>query len=427
MTLKQNNTTTSWSTVADLRKQIQRLWDRGELLRLSQATVFASNSPDNEAAVVEFPRRLTVKKPTSKQASEQFAQVREWIRSLAQCKFIRIEYRETKHQVLGKNELPNAVWVDSLDDALSFISCSAEAKRFSALCSVIVEHDVRLLEWLYKRPLKALELLAVMEKLMQVHSKMLATPKPGIYLRQLSVPGVDTKFIEQHRDTLAEWLDLTLPESAIDNDYRGIKGFTLRYGFKDKPIRLRMRSLDGRYPFPDFAREPSSANALTEVMAQADVTLDISVLGQLQPTHTRVLITENEINYLALPDMRSTLALFGAGYGWSSMQEIPWLQALEIFYWGDIDTHGFAILDDLRGYLPQVQSLLMDRDTLLAHEALWGQESSPTGRPLARLTDAEQAVYQALVSNRYGDAVRLEQEQLNFAAVAEVLADLDRF
>ena len=81
-----------------------------------------------------------------------------------------------------------------------------------------------------------------------------------------------------------------------------------------------------------------------------------------------MLITENEINYLSLPDLKATLALFGAGYGWQSLQEISWLQSVEVLYWGDIDTHGFAILNDLRAHVPHVESLLMDRESLLAHE-----------------------------------------------------------
>ncbi|NOR71388.1 MAG: hypothetical protein GQ532_17115, partial [Methylomarinum sp.] len=33
-------------------------------------------------------------------------------------------------------------------------------------------------------------------------------------------------------------------------------------------------------------------------------------------------------------------------------------------YWGDLDTHGFAILSRLRHYYPQVKSILMDEKTL---------------------------------------------------------------
>ena len=44
---------------------------------------------------------------------------------------------------------------------------------------------------------------------------------------------------------------------------------------------------------------------------------------------------------------------------------------------GDIDTHGFAILDRLRAWLPQTRSVLMDRDTLLAHRDRWVTEDRP--------------------------------------------------
>ena len=96
-----------------------------------------------------------------------------------------------------------------------------------------------------------------------------------------------------------------------------------------------MRSLDALYLFPGFAERlhpelPESAEESRASSAQADVTLDISLISRLRPPHKRVLITENEINYLSLPDLKATLALFGAGYGWQSLQEISWLQSVEV-------------------------------------------------------------------------------------------------
>ena len=41
-----------------------------------------------------------------------------------------------------------------------------------------------------------------------------AHPRPGLYLRQVDIPGVDTKFIEDQRGLLAELLDLVLPARA---------------------------------------------------------------------------------------------------------------------------------------------------------------------------------------------------------------------
>ncbi len=43
------------------------------------------------------------------------------------------------------------------------------------------------------------------------------------------------------------------------------------------------------------------------------------------------------------------------------LAQADWLARCQVSYWGDIDTHGFAILDQLRTYIPHAHSLLMDR------------------------------------------------------------------
>jgi hypothetical protein len=63
----------------------------------------------------------------------------------------------------------------------------------------------------------------------------------------------------------------------------------------------------------------------------------------------------------------------------------------------------------------------MDRETLLFHRAHWSVEHTPTRRPLAHLSDAEQALYQDLISDVYGIGVRLEQERVRFSKVQAAL------
>ena len=93
----------------------------------------------------------------------------------------------------------------------------------------------------------------------------------------------------------------------------------------------------------------------------------------------------------------------------------------EVIYWGDIDTHGFAILDRLRAWLPQARSVLMDRQTLLAHRDRWGTEDRPACSALTRLTAEEQDLYADLVADAMGERVRLEQERIDWAWVEERL------
>ena len=92
-----------------------------------------------------------------------------------------------------------------------------------------------------------------------------------------------------------------------------------------------------------------------------------------------------------------------------------------MYYWGDIDTHGFWILDQLRAVVPHAASLLMDRHTLMEHRELWGTEQSPHRRDLDRLTTDERDIYDDLRDNRIGPKIRLEQERIRFSAVQRAL------
>ena len=90
-------------------------------------------------------------------------------------------------------------------------------------------------------------------------------------------------------------------------------------------------------------------------------------------------------------------------------------------YWGDIDTHGFAILNHLRSILPNVCSLLMDRATLHAHEAQWGHELMPTRRNLSKPHSDERALYDDLRDNVIRSHPRFEQERTAFHLVVEAI------
>jgi hypothetical protein len=60
----------NWTSPADLRAQVQKLWERGDIL----ASLVTGESL--------FPRRLPLKCPTSAEMSEHFDAVRAWISAL---------------------------------------------------------------------------------------------------------------------------------------------------------------------------------------------------------------------------------------------------------------------------------------------------------------------------------------------------------
>ena len=389
----------NWTGSRELRVQLQRCWDRGELL----AGLVSGESG--------FPRRMTIKGPTSAQMVDDFDKVRDWISDLRALQHYRIEMREFRHRVLGNNEVPTAVWVETLDDALAILGKTHEARRFSNLVDTTLQRQPALLEWLAHKPRKALALADVWNQLLDIVDWIRQHPRPGVYLRQIDIPGVHSKFIETHRGILLQWLDRLLPPGAVNRNSSGVSGFVSRYGFRDKPQRIRLRALD-------------PAHAVLPGAADADITLDAESFASLTPTVSRVFITENEINYLAFPPVPDSLLIFGAGYGFDVLAQAVWLVRCQVFYWGDIDTHGFAILDQLRASLPHAHSLLMDRGTLLAFESQWGKEEKQTLRDLSRLNKEERALYDDLRDNRLGKNLRLEQERIGFGWVENALTKL---
>jgi hypothetical protein len=177
-------------------------------------------------------------------------------------------------------------------------------------------------------------------------------------------------------------------------------------------LRIRLKLLD-----PSIALMPGAGDADITVTQAA-----FEQLGSPLSAVRRVFITENEINYLTFPPVANSLVIFGAGYGFEVLAQAQWLHQRHIHYWGDIDTHGFAILDQLRAQFPHVQSLLMDQATLLAHADHWGEEPQPVLRDLPRLTAQEGEVYNLLRDNRLRPRLRLEQERIGFSWVQGALA-----
>ncbi|MGH8663230.1 MAG: DUF3322 domain-containing protein, partial [Burkholderiales bacterium] len=242
----------SWTTPGDLRTQLRRLWDRGELLRAAG---------DGQ---VRFPLRLMLKGPGSAELSAQFEAVRAWIAELSATAQVRIEWREVNHRVLGLQRVPQSVWVDDRQTALALIGKRAEANRYDTLVEATRARQPELLPWLARRPLHALALADDFERLLGVVAWIVLHPQPGVYLRQIDVPGVHSKLIEQNRGVLSEWLDLVLPAQAIRSERSGIAQFSERYGFLGKPVRIRFRVLDARLalisgpPHPDLTLDAES-------------------------------------------------------------------------------------------------------------------------------------------------------------------------
>lgn len=386
-----------------LKKKALRPWSDGRFLRAWLA---------GESL---FPLEIPLSPPSGNQISQQFSTVRQWIQAIETSSRektgtgYRVSYRAVNHRLLGHQQLPDRIRFETETDWLGYIGKKRDFDRFQQITETTRVALPALIPFLLEKPLSGLDHAANWDRLLAVCNWFVAHPRPKLYIRQLDILGVETKFIEANKKIIAELLDRVLDDSAMDPTVTGFSGhgFERRFGLDyDKP-GVRLRILD-----PVLAPD-----GLT------DLTLPAPDLATRDFGAQTVFITENKINGLCFPQVPGALVIFGLGYGIEMLAEIDWLKEKRIVYWGDIDTHGFAILSRIRGYFPQTESFLMDKDTLEAHRDLWGQEDEIKRflGGLANLTGPEQALFTDLKSDRFGYAVRLEQERIGYSRLMAAL------
>ena len=375
-----------WTSLPQVRAKLLARWDSGEFLR----EALAPSSP--------FPMRIPLKHPQGKSLGEDFVAAQLWVKTIssaAEKARLTLEWMDINHRQLGRNQLPVAVLFESLDALLRWLGHWTVAQQFIQCSQTVCAVFPTLMPWVIKNPHLVLQLDDKLQRLMAVLAWRLQHSQPGIYLRQLSLPGIDTKFLETHQKILSAWFDLVLPEHEI---IQASNSFAMRYGFKSKPTQVRFRLLDERL----------------YIHGLSDLTIPDIDFCRLQIDVDTIFVIENDITGLVFPACPRAMVLFGRGYGFDFLSQATWLHNKRIFYWGDIDTHGFAILSQFRGYFPQTTSLLMNTPTLLTHQAHWTTETKPSRAELVNLTTAERTLYQGLQSNKWGENVRLEQEYILF-------------
>lgn len=389
----------NWTSPVDIRNQLERQWSNGRLLtaRLSGESL--------------FPLVLGIKKPGPADLAERFNEVRAWIKELEngskhQIGFgYEIDWAVRNHRQLGRNKVPTRIVVSTESDALCLLNRSADACSFHELADRILKAFPSLRTWVIRHPLVVIGCAADWGSILEVLAWFCSNPMSGLYLRQVEVAGVDTKFIEDRKALFVELLDLV--RSPEGSDVQSAT-FEQRFGLRQKASMIRFRLLDESL----------------YIQGLSDLAVPSTDFARLALNAHTVFITENEINGLAFPKVPASLVIFGLGYGLERLSQAIWLADKRIYYWGDIDTHGFAMLDRLRSLFPDVRSFLMDRETLMRHRDSWVEEFEPYGRPLGRLTGDERALFEDLRCNSFGSHVRLEQERIPFGCIAAALREL---
>jgi hypothetical protein len=370
----------SWTTVGDIRRKVKSRWDDGSLL---QAHAAGAPFPD-----VDVP----IRRPRPSEVGDRLGEVQAWVATLTagsrSARHYTLQLTPIGGRLIGRNELPSRAIVTSYDQAWALLDVGPQVAVYDEVLAS-AEPVPAIREWVGRHPHKAIGLAGDWERVIAAYRWLDEHRGSGRYLREISAPGVDTKFAERHRGVLAELLGVPA------------RGFTGGLGLRAKPTFTRLR------PDPRLEVLPPA----TELALRHDE------LPYLAIEVREALVVENEITYLSVPVPAGGVVLWGKGFDVDRAGSLPWLRGAAVTYWGDLDTHGFAILNRLRAWLPQTRSVLMDRETLLAHRERWGSEDSPTSARLENLSAGETAVYNDLVEDRLGHKLRLEQERIDWSWV----------
>ena len=350
-----------------------------------------------------IPIEIKLKKITQKELQENYSKTLKHIEKLKESKFPLV-YKEFYFKALGKQILPTTVTFKNLNEYLESIDKLQEYKTFIMIYENIINYYPKLKELFYKKPFLILEYKDIWDKLLLVVDFFINNSHPNVYIRELSIKDIDTKFIENHKkiiDTLLSCIKETTPLNSLSN-----YAFEKKYHLKYPLATVRFRILDSKL----------------YIHGLSDISATSKEFATLKIECKKVFIVENKITFLSFFDMENSIIIFGGGYGLSALKECKWLQEKELYYWGDIDEDGFAILSQIRGYFPKIRSIFMDEKTIEKFKHLKVKHNvKKSNRILDNLTKDENEVYKKLQNDFYGKNFRLEQERIPFDYIKKFL------
>lgn len=346
---------------------------------------------DAEGPVAGFPLHPPTQSVAMKDQQAAIDWVHSWRSHPKLAEFIQWEPRHWS--LLGTQQVPVRLEISNPSDLATVIGQAKHWIRLIDRFGTLQQHLSNSSETFFTTVARNADAIAALDdvdfhRLLGVLEWLADNPASQLYIRQLPIRGVDTKWIALHNRLVTQLHTAHVGSSDL--------------GIRPEADRWRIRLLD----------ETMWLHGLSDIMAPADQ------LANLGIAPTRVLIVENLISLLTLPPMEQTVAIFGKGTAVTGLAAFPWIHSADVYYWGDLDTHGFRILHTLRSAGIETSSFLMDLATLQSFEDLWVTESRPFSGELSLLTSAETEAFEYLRKN---PGTRLEQERLDWSYVLDTL------
>lgn len=312
-----------------------------------------------------------------------------------------IQVKTVKTKDFDTQQIPEKIYFEHLIDYLNYLSKAEEFANLEKNAALLKQSIPALSKWIEANPKKIIDYACDWQDIIAVII-YLSTDfiRHKYYLREIPV-NVHTKFIEQRKGIIEEILWEIIPDKLNPNG----NDFRERVGFIIPSPMISMRIF-------------STSDYIDGVHEQ--VALPIPELNKIEFQSPNVFIVENATSFHTFPIVNNTILICGNGYGVEVLKDIDWLKNKKIYYWGDMDTDGFAILDLLRTYYPGLASLFMSMKALKNYETHRVPFFDKKNRTLLALEKDELMTYVYLKNAN----IRIEQEKIPNKDLREELSNL---
>lgn len=277
----------------------------------------------------------------------------------ARYPYFHFTYQNHRFVGMGNASIPVRITFTDIPAIFRLIGRAEEASSYKKAYATVRETVPQLLPWMltskgirtFKEPTTVRIYLAVLRSLVKFFQQQREASASPLYLRDIRLAPVDTKFWERESSFILAIYQALYPEDGIRN-------------WTDLLTRLQLVRFPTQYAIR-FLDDALRIHPKLEWFSSSPDQLDALDL------HPRVIfLVENKTNFLRFPKVKDAILLFSSG------KSIPYLLSClnwlkehpHIYYWGDMDEDGFEMLNRARSILPQIQSFLMEKDLLLRYQ-----------------------------------------------------------
>lgn len=287
-------------------------------------------------------------------------------------------------------------------DYLKYLSKEKEVKEFKEKLDILRKQlniSNQLLEKYLSKILKwDIEFTIYISKTVKF---LIENPNSGLYPREIPI-DIPTKFIEKNISIITAFLNEFTPLSNIENKYQKI-------GLIDKDFLIYIRSIN----------EFDISNTNNSVKSKI-IYLNPSSFSEFSQNSDRIFIIENKTTFFTFPLKKNDICLYSGGFSILSFININLKKSDKLYYFGDIDEHGLAILSLFRKIYPNTKSIFMDLKTLKDNYIFSSEKGKTYQGDVSNLTKEEMKTFNYIRENK----ISLEQEKIPLDYITKNIKNL---